>query len=124
MVVHGVGARHAQQRVLAEPARLAEEVVRRERARDVALDHRLEWTLLGKYRRTWKLFGPTPPLFIINFFAGSMTVKFILRDFVDLHCLGAFLVVATDDFGFQELQWFGKNEVDLVNSRKSPAACA
>lgn len=46
VVVHGVGARHAQQAVLAQPARLAEEVVRRERARDVALDHRLERTLL------------------------------------------------------------------------------
>lgn len=47
VVVHGVGARHAQQRVLPQPARLAEEVVCGERARDVALDHLLEGTLLG-----------------------------------------------------------------------------
>ena len=44
--------------------------------------------------------------FLINFVEESKTVKFILRDFVELHSLGAFLVVATVDFGFQELQWF------------------
>ena len=49
--------------------------------------------------------------FLINFVAGSNTFKFILRGFVELHCLGAFLVDATDDSGFQ---WFGNSVVDLV----------
>ena len=48
----------------------------------------------------------TPSLF---FFIQRVakTVKFILLDFVELHCLSASLVAATVDSGFQELQWFG-----------------
>ena len=38
--------------------------------------------------------------FLIYFVAGPKTVKFIPRDFVELHCIGAFLV---------ELQWFGNS---------------
>ena len=48
---------------------------------------------------------PTTPLFFFtNFVAGSNTVKPILWDFVDLHCLGAFRVVATVESGCQEFQ--------------------
>ena len=36
-----------------------------------------------------------------------LTVILIIRDFVELHCLGAFLVVATVDSAFQVLEWFG-----------------
>lgn len=35
--------------------------------------------------------------------------EFILRDFVEFHCFGAFLVVATVDSSFQELEWFGNS---------------
>ena len=44
--------------------------------------------------------------FLINFVAVSKTVKFILRDFIELHCSDAFVMVTTYDSGFQELQWF------------------
>ena len=54
---------------------------------------------------------------LLNFVAGSKTVKFILRDFDELHCLGVFLVIATVDSGFQELQWFGNSAVGLYQSR-------
>ena len=35
--------------------------------------------------------------FLVNFIPGSKSVKFILRNFVELHCLDAFQVVATFD---------------------------
>ena len=38
-----------------------------------------------------------------------MTVKFSLRNFVELYGVGAFLVVATVDSGFHDLQWFGNS---------------
>ena len=40
-------------------------------------------------------------------------VTFILWEFVKLHYLSAFLVVATVVSGFQELQWFGNSVVGL-----------
>ena len=58
--------------------------------------------------------------FLINFVAGSMTLKLILRDLVELHCLGAFLVVATVDSSFQELQWFGNSVAGLDPIKKAP----
>ena len=56
--------------------------------------------------------------FLINFVLGSKTVKFILRDFVGLHCLVICLVVATVDSGFQEFQWFEDSAADLVPIKK------
>ena len=53
---------------------------------------------------------------MINFVVGANTVKFIFRDFVELHCLDAFLVVATVDYGFQELQWLGNSVVGLFHT--------
>ena len=45
--------------------------------------------------------------FLINFVAGSKTVKFIVRYFVELHCLCGFLVVATVDSGFRSCSGLG-----------------
>ena len=57
--------------------------------------------------------------FLIHFVAGNKTVKFILQDFVELHCLDAFLVVVNVDSGFQQLQWFG-NSVAGLDKKKAP----
>ena len=40
---------------------------------------------------------------LINFFTGSKTFKFIFWDCMELHCLGAFLIVETVDSGLEEL---------------------
>ena len=45
----------------------------------------------------------------------SETVKFTLQDFAELHRLSAFLVFATIDSGFQELQGFGNNVAELFH---------
>ena len=55
--------------------------------------------------------------FLINLVAEFKTDKSILWDCVELHCLGAFLVVATVDSVFQEwsgVEWFGKSTAGLV----------
>ena len=41
-----------------------------------------------------------------NFVEGSKIVKLTLLDFVELHCFGTFLVVATVDSSFKKLQRF------------------
>ena len=45
-------------------------------------------------------------------------IKVILRDFVEIHYIGAFLVVAIINSAFQELQWFGRSVVDLVPKKR------
>ena len=43
----------------------------------------------------------------------SIQDRFYSPGHVELHCLGAFLVVTTIDSGFQEFQWFGNSVVGL-----------
>ena len=50
----------------------------------------------------WQFLQP-----LIYFAAESKTVQFILRDFVDLHCVGAFLVDVTRDSGFKSCSDLG-----------------
>ena len=64
----------------------------------------------------WKLcFSYSSTFLFLYYFGcrGSKTVKFILRNFIELHYLGALLVVTTVDSGFQKLQKIRKRGAKL-----------